>query len=87
MNINATQPASLEAFLKLVHSARVRNGGFDVPMGKMSAAASQRAGTAAAPHIKAAGNIAPSYRAPATGSAIQPAKPKQVLGTLFDAYA
>jgi hypothetical protein len=87
VNINAARnTGSLEAFLKLVQTARVRNGGFDTPVGRLQAAKA-RAGVE---KVRFAKQDAGQAVAAKQNIALQPQSPvdtRQVLGTRFDAYA
>lgn len=87
MNVDPSQSSrSVEAFLKLIQSARVRNAGFDVPVSRVND--SQRPQKARAPQqLKAAGSLS-SLQSTGRPEAFKGSeRPKQILGTKFDAYA
>lgn len=85
MNVGATNGVGgLEAFLSLVNDARVRNGGFEVPVARTAKAQPPR--PAAAPQqLKAAGSLGRIQNG--VNPFNMPEKPRQILGTRFDTYA
>ena len=87
MSIDSSQGInSMDAFMKLVQVARVRNAGFKLPV-SVARPGEVAEGSRSAARFKAAGNLRASAPAGGVGAFGASEKPKQVLGTKFDAYA
>ena len=87
MNIDSTSNVgNLEAFLRLVGNARVRNAGFETPVKRVNSKAPSHAAETQR-RLKPAGNFGNVYTARGAHTSMQTEKPKQILGMRFDAYA
>jgi hypothetical protein len=88
VNIQQAQMSeSWAAFMKLAQTARVRNAGFDLPIGRQSAP-TETVRASRKTELPAAGNLAKSQSLTnATRPFAATEQPKQILGTKFDAYA
>ena len=85
MSVEATGGiGGLEAFLRLVGDARIRNGGLEVPV-RVVREEPDTKNVAKAYPLKNAGSLSRAADGPRTASALE--KPRQILGTHFDAYA
>jgi hypothetical protein len=77
---------TLEAFQRLVQNARVRNGGFEVPVNR-TVRTDASAGAQKSLRMKAAGSFAHPTRSSMDSISRKPESSRQVLGTQFDSYA
>jgi hypothetical protein len=78
MNIQQTGSSnSLATFMKLAEAARVRNGGFELPIEKTRTESASKAARQNGVAAISGGTYAMEKNE----------KPRQVLGSLFDSYA